>query len=81
MGQNGLFLIYFSLFLISISITDLISTIQIEISVDGELVIRTQGHRMVGIDETKEQWQPPFNNSNSYNIFEKYQMFSWHIVT
>ena len=44
--------VYFRYFL------DTISIIQIEISVDGVLGIRTWGRRMVGADETTELWWP-----------------------
>ena len=40
-------------------LTDTISIIQIEKSIDGVLGIRTRGHRMVGADETTELWRPP----------------------
>ena len=43
----------FSPFLFTITI------LQIEKSLDGVLGIRTYDHRMVGADETTEQWQPP----------------------
>ena len=37
----------------------LISIIQIEISVNGVIGIRTCDRRMVGTDDTTELWQPP----------------------
>ena len=46
------FCFYFCSFLITISI-------QIKKNVDGVLGIRTQGRRMVGVDETTELWRPP----------------------
>ena len=52
MGQSRLLFVYFRSFLVTISI-------QIEISVDGVLGIRTRGRRMVGADETMELWRPP----------------------
>ena len=52
-ANPGLFFVYFCSFLVTISI-------QIEKSVDGVLGIRTQGRRMVGTDETTEQWHPPW---------------------
>ena len=53
MGQSRPLLVYFCYFL------DTISILQIEKSLDGVLGIRTQGHRMVGTDETTELWRPP----------------------
>ena len=52
MGQSRPLFVYFRSFLNTISI-------QIEKSVDGVLRIRTRGRRMVGADETTEQWRPP----------------------
>ena len=46
MGQSRPLFVYFRSFLVTISI-------QIEKR------IRTQGRRMVGADETTEQWRPP----------------------
>ena len=51
MGQSRPLFVYFSSFLITISI-------QIEKSIDGVLGIRTRGRRMVGADETTELWRP-----------------------
>ena len=51
-ANPGLFL-FFRPFLITISV------IQIEKSINGVLVIQTQGRRMVGADDTMELWQPP----------------------
>ena len=55
MDQSRPIIVYFRSFLIPITI----SIIKIEKSVDGVLGIRTQGHRMVGEDETTELWRPP----------------------
>ena len=49
MGQSRPLFIYFRIFLVTISI-------QFEKSIDGVLGIRTQGRRMLGADETTEQW-------------------------
>ena len=51
------FCIFPLFFLITISI--------IEKSIDGVLGNRTQGHRMVGTDETTELWRPPLVEGNS----------------
>ena len=51
-ANPGLYFVYFRPFLITISI------LQIEKSVDGVLGIRTQGHIIVGADNTIELWQP-----------------------
>ena len=59
MGQSWLLFVYFHSFLVTISI-------QIEKSVDGVLGIWTQGHRMVGADESTELWRPP-QDFKSYN--------------
>ena len=59
MGQSRPLFVYFRYFLITISI------IQIEKSIDGVLGIQTQGHRMVGTDETTELWRPPLVEGNS----------------
>ena len=53
MDQSPPLFVYFSYFLITISI------IQIEKSIDGVLGIQTRGCRMVGTDEITEQWRPP----------------------
>ena len=53
MVQSRPLFVYFRSFLISI--------IQIEKSIDGVLGIRTWGRRMVGADETNEQWWPPLS--------------------
>ena len=50
LANPGLFFVYFHSFLVTISI-------QIEKSIDGVLGIQTRGHRMVGADETMEQWR------------------------
>ena len=50
--QSRPLFVYFRPFLITISI------LQIEKSVDGVLGIRTQGHIIVGADNTIELWQP-----------------------
>ena len=52
MGQSRPLFVYFRSFLITI-------LIQIEKSVDGVLGIQTQGHRMVGAEETTELWRSP----------------------
>ena len=51
MGQSWPHFVYFHSFLVTISI-------QIEKSIYDVLGIRTQGHRMVGADETMELWRP-----------------------
>ena len=53
MDQSRPLFVYFRYFLNTISI------IQIEKSIDGVLGIQTQCRRMVGADETTEQWRPP----------------------
>ena len=55
MGQSRPLFVYFRYFLNTISI------IQIEKSVDGVLGIRTRGRRMVGAEENKELWRPPWD--------------------
>ena len=62
MGQSRPLCVYFCSFLVTISI-------QIEISVDGVLGIRTRGRRMVGADETTELWRPP-KKCNSYQAIQ-----------
>ena len=52
MGQSRPLFVYFCYFLNTISI------IQIEKSIDGVLVFRTWGRRMVGADKTMELWGP-----------------------
>ena len=52
MGQSRPLFVYFSSFLITISI------LKIAKSIDGVLGIRTRGLRMVGADETTELWRP-----------------------
>ena len=54
MDQSRSLFVYFCHFL------DTISIMQIEKSIDGVLGIWTQGHRMVGADETTELWRPPY---------------------
>ena len=53
MGQSRPLFVYFRPFRITISIT------QIEKGIDGVLGIRTNGRRMLGVDETIELWRPP----------------------
>ena len=52
-GQSRSLFVYFLPFPITISI------IQIKKSIDGVLVIRTHGPRMVGANETTVLWRPP----------------------
>ena len=54
MGQSRPLFVYFSSFLITISI-------QIEKSINGVLGIQTRSRRMVGTDETMELWRPHLN--------------------
>ena len=55
MGQSRPLFVYFCPFLITISI------LQIEKGLDGVLMIRTHGHRMLGTDETTELWRLPWD--------------------
>ena len=55
MGKSRPLFVYFSYFLITISI------IQIEKREDGVLGILICGRRMVGADKTTELWRPPFS--------------------
>ena len=60
MGQSRPLFVYF---------LNTIAIIQFEKRVDGVLGFRTQGHRMVGADETTELWRPPAINCFIINIF------------
>ena len=53
MGQSRALFVYFRPFLITISIIEIVK------SVDGVLGIRAWGRRIVGADETMELWRPP----------------------
>ena len=55
MGQSRPLFVYFSSFLVTISI-------QIQKRVDGVLGMQTLGRRMVGADETTELWRPQNRN-------------------
>ena len=65
MGIAGLYFVYFRHFLIPSSI------IQIEKSLNGVLVIQTQGCRIVGADKTTELWLWTFSfASSTVHIFQ-----------